>query len=261
MELLMGYDMIEITKEGAVATINLDRPKALNALCSQMMAEMADALSTISIDDKIGCVILCGSEKAFAAGADIKEMADLEYLNIYKSDIFSNHEAIVRFRKPIIAAVSGYALGGGCEIAMMCDFIIAADNAKFGQPEINLGVMPGICVTQRLIRAVGKSKAMDMCLTGRMMDAMEALSSNLVSRVVPLDKLMEEAHAAALKIAGQSQPISMMTKETINASFELTLSQGVRLERQVFQSMFTTEDQKEGMAAFTEKRKPHFKNK
>jgi enoyl-CoA hydratase len=178
MELLMGYDMIEITKEGAVATIKLDRPKALNALCSQMMAEMADALSKISMDDKIACVVLCGSEKAFAAGADIKEMADLEYLNIYKSDIFSNHEAIARFRKPIIAAVSGYALGGGCEIAMMCDFIIAADNAKFGQPEINLGVMPGIGGTQRLIRAVGKSKAMDMCLTGRMMDAKEALSSN-----------------------------------------------------------------------------------
>ena len=189
MELLMGYDMIEITKEGAVATIKLDRPKALNALCAQMMGEMSDALSALSIDDKIGCVILCGSEKAFAAGADIKEMTDLEYLNIYKSDIFSNHEAIVRFRKPIIAAVSGYALGGGCEIAMMCDFIIAADNAKFGQPEINLGVMPGIGGTQRLIRAVGKSKAMDMCLTGRMMDAAEALSSNLVSRVVPLDKL------------------------------------------------------------------------
>jgi len=257
----MGYDMIELTTDGAVATIKLDRPKALNALCGPMMAEMADALSKLAKDDSIGCVILTGSEKAFAAGADIKEMTELEYLDIYKDDIFYHHEAIDRFRKPIIAAVSGYALGGGCEIAMMCDFIIAADNAKFGQPEINLGVMPGIGGTQRLIRAVGKSKAMDMCLTGRMMDAQEALTSNLVSRVVPLDNLMETTQEAAAKIAAQSQPIAMMTKETIKASFEMTLTQGVRLERRVFQSMFTTADQKEGMAAFSEKRKPYFKNK
>ncbi len=257
----MGYDMIELTTDGAVATIKLDRPKALNALRSDMMEEMAKALAKLEQDDSIGCVILTGSEKAFAAGADIKEMADLNYLDIYKGDIFAHHEAIDRFRKPIIAAVAGYALGGGCEIAMMCDFIIAADNAKFGQPEINLGVMPGIGGTQRLIRAVGKSKAMDMCLTGRMMDAQEALTSNLVSRVVPLDNLMETAKEAAAKIAAQSQPIAMMTKETINASFEMTLAQGVRLERRVFQAMFTTEDQKEGMAAFSEKRKPHFKNK
>jgi len=261
MEALMGYDMIELTTEGAVATIKLDRPKALNALNSGMMAEVATALAKLEADNSIGCVILTGSEKAFAAGADIKEMAELEYLEIYKGDIFVHHEAIDRFRKPIIAAVAGYALGGGCEIAMMCDFIIAADNAKFGQPEINLGVMPGIGGTQRLIRAVGKSKAMDMCLTGRMMDAQEALTSNLVSRVVPLDNLMETANEAAAKIAAQSQPIAMMTKETINASFEITLAQGVRLERRVFQSMFTTQDQKEGMAAFSEKRKPHFKNK
>ena len=257
----MGYDMIELTTDGAVATIKLDRPKALNALNSGMMAEVADALEKLEKDDAIGCVILTGSEKAFAAGADIKEMAELEYLDIYKGDIFTHHEAIDRFRKPIIAAVSGYALGGGCEIAMMCDFIIAADNAKFGQPEINLGVMPGIGGTQRLVRAVGKAKAMDMCLTGRMMDAQEALASNLVSRVVPLDNLMETAKEAAAKIAAQSQPIAMMTKETINASFEMTLAQGIRLERRVFQSMFTTQDQKEGMAAFSEKRKPHFKNK
>ena len=257
----MGYDMIELTTDGAVATIKLDRPKALNALNSGMMGEMADALEKLEKNDAIGCVILTGSEKAFAAGADIKEMAELDYLDIYKGDIFESHEAIDRFRKPIIAAVSGYALGGGCEIAMMCDFIIAADTAKFGQPEINLGVMPGIGGTQRLIRAVGKSKAMDMCLTGRMMDAQEALTSNLVSRVVPLDSLMDTAQEAAAKIAAQSQPIAMMTKETIKASFEMTLAQGVRLERRVFQSMFTTQDQKEGMAAFSEKRKPHFKNK
>lgn len=258
----MGYDMIELTKDGAVATIQLDRPKALNALNSEMMAEVATALAKLEQDDAIGCVILTGSEKAFAAGADIKEMADNEYLDIYKNDIFeANHCAIERFRKPIIAAVAGYALGGGCEIAMMCDFIIAADNAKFGQPEINLGVMPGIGGTQRLTRAVGKAKAMDMCLTGRMMEAEEALSSNLVSRVVPLDNLMETAQEAAAKVAAQSQPIAMMTKETINAAFETSLSQGIRFERRLFQSMFTTADQKEGMAAFSEKRKPHFKNK
>ena len=257
----MGYEMIELTKDGGVATIKLDRPKALNALCGPMMAEVADALAALETDDAIGCVILTGSEKAFAAGADIKEMSDLDYLGIYKNDIFKNHEAISSFRKPIIAAVAGYALGGGCEIAMMCDFIIASENAKFGQPEINLGVMPGIGGTQRLIRAIGKSKAMDMCLTGRMMDAQEALASNLVSRVVPLDELMQTTKEAADKIAAQSQPIAMMTKETIDASFDMGLSQGIQFERRLFQSMFTTADQKEGMAAFSEKRKPHFKNK
>ena len=257
----MGYEMIELTKDGGVATIKLDRPKALNALCGPMMAEVANALAALETDDAIGCVILTGSEKAFAAGADIKEMSDLDYLGIYKNDIFKNHEAIASFRKPIIAAVAGYALGGGCEIAMMCDFIIASENAKFGQPEINLGVMPGIGGTQRLIRAIGKSKAMDMCLTGRMMDAQEALASNLVSRVVPLDELMQTTKEAADKIAAQSQPIAMMTKETIDASFDMGLSQGIQFERRLFQSMFTTADQKEGMAAFSEKRKPHFKNK
>lgn len=257
----MGYEMIELTKDGGVATIKLDRPKALNALCGPMMAEVANALAALETDDAIGCVILTGSEKAFAAGADIKEMSDLDYLGIYKNDIFKNHEAISSFRKPIIAAVAGYALGGGCEIAMMCDFIIASENAKFGQPEINLGVMPGIGGTQRLIRAIGKSKAMDMCLTGRMMDAQEALASNLVSRVVPLDELMQTTKEAADKIAAQSQPIAMMTKETIDASFDMGLSQGIQFERRLFQSMFTTADQKEGMAAFSEKRKPHFKNK
>ena len=258
----MAYDFIELTTDGGVATIKLDRPKALNALRSDMMGEVAHALAKLEADDKIGCVILTGSEKAFAAGADIKEMADNDYLDIYKNDVFAaNHCAIERFRKPIIAAVAGYALGGGCEIAMMCDFIIAADSAKFGQPEITLGVMPGIGGTQRLVRAIGKSKAMDMCLTGRMMDAQEALAANLVSRVVPFDNLLETAGEAAAKIAAQSQPIAMMTKESVNTAFETTLAQGLHFERRLFQSMFTTEDQKEGMTAFSEKRKPHFKNK
>lgn len=258
----MAYDNIEVVIEGGIAIITLDRPKALNALNNKMMGEVAKALMKLEANDAIGCVVLTGSEKAFAAGADIKEMADTTYLQNYKSDVFSNnHGAIERFRKPIIAAVSGYALGGGCEIAMMCDFIIAADNAKFGQPEITLGVMPGIGGTQRLTKAVGKSKAMDMCLTGRMMLADEAERSGLVSRVVALDDLMSTAKEAAVKIAAQSQPITMMTKETINVSFETPLAQGLLFERRLFQSMFSTEDQKEGMAAFTEKRKPHFKNK
>lgn len=258
----MAYDDIELTREGAVAILQMDRPKALNALNLNMMQELADALSKLEADDSVGCVILTGSEKAFAAGADIKDMAEDEYLGLYKNDRFeAYHMATERFRKPIIAAVAGYALGGGCEVAMMCDFIIAADNAKFGQPEINLGVMPGMGGTQRMLRAVGKAKTMDLCLTGRMMDADEAERAGLVSRVVPLDKLMETAKEAAAKIAGQSQPIAMMTKETIEAGFEMTLSQGIRYERRLFQSMFTISDQKEGMAAFIEKRKPHFKNR
>lgn len=257
----MAYETIELTRDGHVATLQLDRPKALNALNSAMMEEVAVALADLEQDDAIGCVILTGSDKAFAAGADIKEMSELNYLDIYKNDIFSNHCAIERFRKPIIAAVAGYALGGGCEIAMMCDFIIAADNAKFGQPEINLGVMPGMGGTQRLMRAVGKSKAMDLCLTGRMMDAKEAERAGLVSRIVKLDDLMETAREAAGKIAAQSQPVAMITKETINTGFNMTLEQGIQFERRLFQSLFTTQDQKEGMAAFIEKRKPHFKNK
>lgn len=258
----MAYDDIELTREGAVAIVQLDRPKALNALNLNMMTELAAALTKLEADDTVSCVILTGSEKAFAAGADIKDMAKDDYLGLYKTDRFEeNHMATERFRKPIIAAVAGYALGGGCEVAMMCDFIIAADNAKFGQPEINLGVMPGMGGTQRMLRAVGKAKTMDLCLTGRMMDAEEAERSGLVSRVVPLDKLMETAKEAAAKIASQSQPIAMMTKETIEAGFEMSLSQGIRYERRLFQSMFTTYDQKEGMAAFIEKRKPHFKNR
>lgn len=257
----MAYNTIEVTTEGHIGLIQLDRPKALNALCQELAAEVATALRGFESDDKIGCVILTGSEKAFAAGADIKEMQELTFLGQYKDDIFKSWDVLSGFRKPVIAAVSGYALGGGCEIAMMCDFIIAADNAKFGQPEINLGVMPGIGGTQRLLRAVGKAKAMDLCLTGRMMDAAEALSSGLVARVVPADALMETAKDAAAKIAAQSLPITMMTKETINAGFEMNLAAGVQYERRLFQAMFTTEDQKEGMAAFTEKRKPHFKHK
>jgi len=246
----MSYDDIELTREGGVATIKMDRPKALNALNLNMMKELAEALTKLADDDTVGCVILTGSEKAFAAGADIKEMAEDDYLGLYKYDRFEDyHMATERFRKPIIAAVSGYALGGGCEIAMMCDFIIAADNAKFGQPEINLGVMPGMGGTQRMLRAVGKAKTMDLCLTGRMMDAEEAERAGLVARIVPLDNLMETAKEAAAKM------------ETVQAGFEMSLAQGIRYERRLFQSMFATQDQKEGMAAFIEKRKPHFKHK
>lgn len=258
----MAYKTLEVTKDGGVCTIKLNRPKALNALCNELTMELAQALAKLEADDTIGCVILTGSDKAFAAGADIKELQDKTFLGQYDHDVFGLYwEAVARFRKPIIAAVAGYALGGGCEIAMMCDFIIAGDNAKFGQPEINLGVMPGAGGTQRLTRAVGKSKAMDMCLTGRMMGAEEAERSGLVSRVVPVDELMETAMSAAKKIAHQSLPIAMMTKETINTSFETTLAQGIHFERRLFQAMFATNDQKEGMSAFTEKRTPHFTNK
>ncbi|GHA95972.1 putative enoyl-CoA hydratase [Algimonas arctica] len=258
----MAYELIDLDRDGRVATVTLNRPKALNALNAPMMAELARALSELEADDGIGCVILTGNEKAFAAGADIKEMVDDQFLDIYKNDRFeANHCAVERFRKPIIAAVSGYALGGGCEIAMMCDFIIASETAKFGQPEINLGVIPGIGGTQRLTRAVGKAKAMDLCLTGRMMDAAEAERAGLVARVVAVDDLMDTARDAAVKIAGHSQPINMILKEVVDAGFELSLREGIRFERRMFQSLFTTEDQKEGMTAFIEKRKPHFKHR
>ncbi len=257
----MAYNTLEVTKDGAVCTIRLNRPKALNALNAELTSELADALAKLESDDKIACVILTGSDKAFAAGADIKELKDGNFIDMYKYDVFEKYwEAVARFKKPIIAAVAGYALGGGCEIAMMCDFIIAADTAKFGQPEINLGVMPGAGGTQRLTRAIGKAKAMDMCLTGRMMDAKEAERAGLVSRIVSLDDLMAEANQAAKKIAAQSQPIAQMTKEAVNTAFETTLAQGIHFERRLFQAMFSTDDQKEGMAAFAEKRKPHFKN-
>lgn len=258
----MAYELIELDRDGRVATIRLNRPKALNALNAEMMGEVASALADLETDDGIGCVILTGNEKAFAAGADIKEMVDDNYLDIYKSDRFeANHCAIERFRKPIIAAVSGYALGGGCEIAMMCDIIIASDTAKFGQPEINLGVIPGIGGTQRLTRAIGKAKAMDLCLTGRMMDAAEAERAGLVARVIPVDELMDTVREAATKIAGQSQPVTMILKEVIEAGFEMSLRESMRFERRMFQSLFTLEDQKEGMNAFIEKRKPHFKHR
>ncbi|HHI88508.1 MAG TPA: enoyl-CoA hydratase [Hellea balneolensis] len=257
----MAYKTLEVTKDAGVCIIKLNRPSALNALNTELTRELADALAKLEADDKIGCVILTGSEKAFAAGADIKELQDGTFISMYNHDVFALYwEAVARFKKPIIAAVAGYALGGGGEIAMMCDFIIAADNAKFGQPEINLGVMPGAGGTQRLTRAIGKAKTMDLCLTGRMMGAEEAERAGLVSRIVPLDDLMSEAMDAAQKIATQSQPIAAMTKEAVNTAFETTLSQGIHFERRLFQAMFSTDDQKEGMTAFVEKRKAHFKN-
>jgi enoyl-CoA hydratase len=258
----MAYEFITVEKDGSVAIIKLNRPQALNALCNQLTEELAEALQGFESDDHINCVVLTGSEKAFAAGADIKELMGKDGIELFENDPFSQTwEAVARFRKPIIAAVSGYALGGGCEIAMMCDFIIAADNAKFGQPEITLGVMPGAGGTQRLPRYTSKSMAMYMCLTGQTIDAETALRAGLVARVVPLDDLMEVTVEAAKKVAAMSRPIAMMTKETINQAYETTLSQGVLYERRVFQSMFATHDQKEGMAAFAEKRTPHFRNK
>jgi len=258
----MAYEHILTNVDSGVGVITLNRPSALNALCDALTTELADALAGFEADDQIGCVLLTGSQKAFAAGADIKELQGRNYVDLYKDDPFEKTwGSVERFRKPIIAAVAGYALGGGCEIAMMCDFIIAADNAKFGQPEITIGVMPGSGGTQRLPRFIGKAKAMDMCLTGRMMDAAEAERCGLVSRLVPLDDLMDEAMTAAKKIASMSRPIAMMTKETVNAAYETTLSQGVQFERRVFHAMFSTDDQKEGMAAFAEKRTPHFKHR
>ncbi|WP_417668315.1 enoyl-CoA hydratase [Roseibium sp.] len=257
----MGYENIRVETRGKVGLITLDRPNALNALNSALIDELNSALSNFEKDEKIGCMVLTGSEKAFAAGADIKEMGSLDYMEAYLNDFITSWDQVSRTRKPIIAAVAGYALGGGCELAMMCDFIIAAETAKFGQPEITLGVMPGAGGTQRLTRFVGKSKAMDMCLTGRMMDADEAERCGLVSRVVPADDLLEDALKAAEKIANFSLPIAMMTKESVNRAYETTLAEGVRFERRVFHSMFATEDQKEGMSAFAEKRKPQFQNK
>ena len=258
----MSYETILVETRGRVGLITLNRPQALNALNAQLTREVAAALAAFEPDPAIGCVVLTGSSRAFAAGADIKEMAPKSYMDVFYEDLFASFErAVSSFRKPIIAAVAGHALGGGCELAMICDFIIAADNAKFGQPEINLGVMPGIGGSQRLTRFVGKSKAMDMCLTGRTMDAAEAERSGLVSRVVPVDDLVAEAMKAADKIASQSMPIAMMTKESVNRAYETTLAEGVRFERRLFHSMFATEDQREGMGAFVEKRKPDFKNR
>ena len=242
--------------------IRLNRPEALNALNSAMMGELTVALDAAETDDAIRCVILTGSEKAFAAGADIREMADKVFPETFLADFLSRtHEQATRFRKPLIAAVSGFALGGGCELAMMCDIVIAADTARFGQPEITLGIAPGLGGSQRLTRAVGKAKAMDMVLTGRMIDAAEAERCGLVSRIVPAANLMAEARAAAAKIAGLS-PVAVMTcKEMVAAAFETTLAQGIHFERRLFQALFATADQKEGMAAFLEKRKPDFKGR
>ena len=258
----MAYKTILLEIKGAVALITLNRPEALNALNKQLMDELTDALLTLEADDDIGATVITGSEKAFAAGADIKEMASKGYMDVYLEDfITANWEAASRCRKPVIAAVAGYALGGGCELAMMCDMIICADNAKFGQPEIKLGVMPGAGGTQRLTRQIGKSKAMDMILTGRMMDAEEAERSGLVSRVFPVDDLVAETLKIAQGIAELSRPSVMLSKEAINRAYETTLSEGIRFERRVFHSLFSTEDQTEGMEAFVVKRKPRFKNK
>ena len=258
----MAYKNITAEKDGAVGVITLNRPDALNALSEPLMIELTAALDDFEADGDIGCIVLTGSEKAFAAGADIKDMQSKTYMDAYLEDfITQNWERVTRCRKPVIAAVAGFALGGGCELAMMCDFIIAADSAKFGQPEITLGVLPGAGGSQRLTRLVGKSKAMEMCLTGRMMDADEAERAGLVSRVVPADDLLREAMKAAAKIAAMSRPVAMMVKEAVNRSYETTLAEGVRFERRLFHAAFATEDQKEGMEAFTAKRKPEWKNR
>ena len=258
----MSYEMILVETRGRVGLITLNRPKALNALNDALMDELGEVLAGFDADENIGCIVLTGSDKAFAAGADIGAMKDWSYMDVYKSGYISrNWERIRSVRKPVIAAVAGFALGGGCELAMTCDFIIAAESAKFGQPEIKLGIIPGAGGTQRLPRAVGKSKAMDMVLTARMMDAAEAERAGLVSRVVAADKLLDEALAAANQICEYSLPVVMAAKESVNRAYESTLNEGVLFERRTFHSLFATEDQKEGMAAFVEKRKPKFKNR
>ena len=260
----MAYQNIIVETRGKVGVITLNRPQALNALSPELMRDLASALDAFEGDADIGCIVVTGSDRAFAAGADIKAMKEKSYMDVYKEDfVTAEWERISRCRKPVIAAVAGYALGGGCELAMMCDFIIAADNARFGQPEINLGIIPGAGGTQRLPRFVGKSKAMEMVLLGqaRMMDAAEAERVGLVSRVVPLAELMNEAMKAAGKICELSLPVVMMAKESVNRAFETTLAEGVRFERRLFHSGFAIEDQKEGMAAFVEKRKPVFRNR
>ena len=256
-----SYENLIVETDGRVGRITLNRPDALNALNSALIGDLSCALSGFEADDGIGAILITGSPKAFAAGADIKEMAPKNYMDVYREDFAGEWDAAARCRKPVVAAVAGYCLGGGCELAMQCDVIIAADTAKFAQPEITLGIMPGIGGTQRLIRAVGKAKAMEMCLTGRMMDADEAECAGLIARVVPADDLLAEAGKVAAKIASMSLPAAMMTKETVNRAYETTLAEGILFERRVFHAMFSTEDQKEGMAAFTEKRKPAFKHR
>src|SRR5712692_5463156 len=257
----MAYDNIRVETRGRVGLITLNRPKALNALNGELVSELNQALDAFETNPEIGCLLLTGSEKAFAAGADVRLMQPLTYPSTYLEDFVAPWERIGRCRKPVIAAVAGFALGGGCELAMMCDIVIAADNAQFGQPEIKLGVMPGIGGTQRLPRFIGKAKAMDLCLSGRMMDAAEAERAGLVSRIVPADKLLAEAIAVATRISELSGPIAMMVKESVNRAFETTLAEGVRFERRLFHSTFATADQKEGMAAFIAKRKPAFRNR
>ncbi|WP_300441875.1 enoyl-CoA hydratase [Zoogloea sp.] len=257
----MDYQNIIVETRGKVGLVTLNRPKALNALNDDLVDELGVALDAFEGDENIGCVVITGSEKAFAAGADITMMANFSYMDAYKGDyITRNWERLKTFRKPVIAAVSGFALGGGCELAMSCDMIFAADTAKFGQPEVKLGILPGAGGTQRLPRAVGKGKAMDLCLTARLMDAAEAEKSGLVARVIPADKLVEEALAAAAAIASYSLPVVMMIKESINRAFESSLNEGLLFERRTFHSAFALADQKEGMAAFVEKRKAEFKN-
>ena len=252
---------IIVERHDKVCLVRLNRPQALNALNAELIDELNAALDAYEADAELGCLVLTGSEKAFAAGADVKEMQSRTYMDAYLDDFISKWERITRTRKPVIAAVAGFALGGGCELAMMCDFILAADNARFGQPEIRIGTIPGAGGSQRLTRFVGKSKAMELCLTGRMMDAAEAERSGLVSRVLPLADLVPEALKAAATIAGFSQPAVMMAKEAVNRAYETTLAEGIRFERRVFHSTFATQDQKEGMAAFVEKRSPHFTNR
>jgi enoyl-CoA hydratase len=258
----MAHEFILAETRGKVGLITLNRPKQMNALNPKLMQELAEALYAFDADDTVGAIVVTGNEKAFAAGADIVAMKDWDFIEVYRSDyITRDWEHIRKIRKPVIAAVAGYALGGGNELAMACDIVIAADNAKFGQPEINLGILPGAGGTQRLPRAVGKAKAMDMCLTARTMDAAEAERSGLVSRVVPLDRLMDEAMAVANKIAAYSLPVVMMIKESVNRAYESSLTEGILFERRLFHSGFALADQKEGMAAFVEKRKPAFKNR
>jgi enoyl-CoA hydratase len=257
----MAYQNILVETRGKVGIIRLNRPQALNALNAALMAEVTQAVAAFEADAGIACMIVTGSEKAFAAGADIKEMADKSYMDAFMGDFAAGWDALARARKPTVAAVAGFALGGGCELAMMCDVVIAADTAKFGQPEIKLGVIPGIGGTQRLTRAVGKAKAMDLCLTGRMMDAAEAERAGLVARVVPAASLMDEAVKVAETIASMSLPVLMIAKESVNRAFETTLAEGMRFERRVFHSLFATADQKEGMAAFVAKRPAKFENR
>ncbi len=258
----MSYEnIIAEKKDGGVALITLNRPDALNALNDALISELGDAIDGYEADDEIGCIVITGSEKAFAAGADIKEMQAKTYMDAYKSNFISTWERVAKCRKPVIAAVNGFALGGGCELAMMCDFILAGDNAKFGQPEVKLGILPGAGGSQRLTRFVGKSKAMEMCLTGRMMDAEEAERSGLASRVVPAAELLDDALKTAAAIAGMSKTTTMMVKESVNRAYETTLAEGILFERRVFHAAFATEDQKEGMAAFAEKRKAGWQDK